>query len=119
MRHLTKDDLFPRIRAKTSDTPPPLTDADMVLREDAEWSKAAKAFTEAKQAADLADAAVAKARDELLVLARHTWEQGAGVSVTRYWKAGNVNYKTVPALQGLDLSQYRGKTREEVRVTIG
>ena len=47
----------------------------------------------------------------------HPREQGAGVAVTRYWKAGNVDYKKVPVFQGLDLSGYRGKAREEVRVT--
>lgn len=101
----------------TSDTPPPLTDADTVLRADTTWVQAAAAFAEARRRADLADAALAKARDELVALACHPREQGAGVTVTRYWKAGNVEYKKVPALQGLDLSSYRGKAREEVRVT--
>ena len=44
-------------------------------------------------------------------------EQGAGVSVTRFWKAGAVNYKAVPELKGVNLEKYRGKLREEVRVT--
>ena len=101
----------------TSDTPPPLTDADTVLREDTAWAQAAGAFAEAKRATDLADAALAKARDELVALACHPKEQGAGVTVTRYWKAGNVSYAKIPALQGLDLSSYRAKAREEVRVT--
>lgn len=100
-----------------TDNPPPLTDADTVLREDAEWTSAAQAFAEAKRAADVADTAMAKARDELVILAIHPREQGSGVSVTRYWKSGNVDYKKIPALQGLDLSCYRGKAREEVRVT--
>ena len=100
-----------------SDTPPPLTDADTVQRSDAAWTAAAQAFAEAKRGADLADAALAKARDELVALACHPREQGAGVTVTRYWKAGNVSYAKIPALQGLDLSSYRGKAREEVRVT--
>lgn len=55
-------------------------------------------------AADLADVAVAQAREALLALAPHPKEQGAGVAVTRYWKAGNVDYKRISALQGLDLS---------------
>lgn len=59
---------------------------------------------------------LAAARDALVALAHHPREQGAGVSVTRYWKASNVAYAKIPALQGLDLSGYRGKTREEVRV---
>jgi hypothetical protein len=39
------------------------------------------------------------------------------VSVTRYWKAGNVDYKRVVELKGVDLERYRGKGREEVRVS--
>ncbi len=60
----------------TSDTPPSLTDADTVLRQDDQWTKAAKAFTEAKRAADLADAGLAKARDELVALGMPS--KGAG-----------------------------------------
>ena len=101
-----------------TDTPPPLTDADTVMREDNDWVAAATAFTQAKQATDLADAAVAQAREALLALALHPKEQGAGVSVTRYWKAGAVNYKVVPELKGVNLENYRGKLREEVRVTL-
>ena len=100
-----------------SDTPPPLTDADTVQRSDSAWTAAAQAFAEAKRATDAADATLAKARDELVALAQHPREQGSGVSVTRYWKAGNVAYAKIPALKGVDLGLYRGKAREEVRVT--
>ncbi len=100
-----------------TDTPPPLTDADTVIRDDADWLAAASAFAQAKAAADLADAAVTQAREALLALARHPKEQGAGVAVTRFWKAGAVNYKAVPELKGVNLEAYRGKLREEVRVT--
>jgi hypothetical protein len=40
------------------------------------------------------------------------------VAVTRFWKAGSVDYKKVVELQGVDLERYRGKAREEVRVTV-
>ena len=100
-----------------SDTPVPLTNADTVMREDAAWTAAAQAFSEAKRATDAADATLAKARDELVALAQHPREQGSGVSVTRYWKAGNVAYAKIPALNDIDLGLYRGKAREEVRVT--
>ena len=52
-----------------------------------------------------------------MALAEHAREQGAGVTVTRFWKAGNVDYKKVIELRGVDLEAYRGKAREEVRVT--
>jgi hypothetical protein len=72
---------------------------------------------QAKQAADAADLALTAARDALVKLAVHPREQGAGVTVTKYWKAGNVAYAKIPALAGVDLNAYRGKSREEVRVT--
>ncbi len=101
-----------------TDTPPPLTDADTVIREDIEWTQAALAFSEAKRLADLADAALAHAREAMVSLADHPREQGSGVTVTRYWKAGNVDYKKIPLLKGLDLSLFRGNAKEEVRVTL-
>jgi putative phage-type endonuclease len=101
-----------------SDTPPPLTDADTVCRDDAAWSVAARAYAEAKSAVESADAVLAQAKEALVALAQHPKEQGAGVSVTRFWKTGNVDYKKVPALKCVDLEPYRGKAREEVRVSI-
>ena len=101
-----------------SDTPPPLTDADTVIRSDAAWAHAADAYAKAKTAAESATEVLEQARTVLVALAVHPREQGAGVSVTRYWKAGNVDYKKVPALKGLDLKAYRGKAREEVRVGV-
>jgi predicted phage-related endonuclease len=100
------------------DSPPPLSDADTVLREDPTWAEAAAAYAAAKQAADAAGEALELSRQELIALAQHAREQGAGVAVTRFWKQGSVQYKTVPALKGLDLDAYRGKSREEVRVTV-
>ncbi|MEI6760117.1 MAG: YqaJ viral recombinase family protein [Betaproteobacteria bacterium] len=102
-----------------SDTPPPLTDADTVQRHDAAWTAAAAAFANAKAAVDSADAVLAQAREALVGLARHPRETGAGVSVTRFWKAGNVAYAKIPALKDIDLNQYRGSSREEVRVSVG
>jgi len=128
LHEISRDESFmERIRAGweafqtylDTDTPPPLTDADTVQRSDTFWKDAATAFASAKQAADAADQALAAARDALVKLAVHPREQGAGVTVTKFWKAGNVDYKKVPALQGLDLSAWRGKSREEVRVTAG
>ncbi len=42
----------------------------------------------------------------------------AGVSVTRFWKAGSVDYKRVVELRGVDLQQYRGRGGEEIRVSV-
>ncbi len=100
-----------------TDTPPPLTDSDTVVREDGAWQAAAAAFAEAKRQADACDAALTAARETLVALAQHPRETGAGVSVTRFWKAGNVAYAKIPELKAVDLNAYRSKAREEVRVT--
>jgi putative phage-type endonuclease len=101
-----------------TDSPPPLADADTVHRDDAQWAEAAQAYALAKQAAVASDEALDRAKEALVALARHPREQGAGVSVTRFWKAGNVDYKKVVELKGVDLEAYRGKAREEVRVSV-
>jgi putative phage-type endonuclease len=104
-------------RFLATDTPPPLLPADTVLREDAAWTEAARAYAIAKRATLVADEALERAREALVVLAGHPREEGAGVAVTRYWKAGNVDYKRITALQGIDVTPYRGAAREEIRVT--
>lgn len=100
-----------------TDTPPPLSDADTAQRVDETWSLAATAYLQAKQQADAMAEQLEATRQALVTLAQHPKEQGAGVTVTRYWKQGNVDYKKVPQLQDLNLNLYRGKARQEVRVT--
>lgn len=101
-----------------TDTPPPLTDSDTVVREDDAWQSAASAFAAAKATSDAADSELTSAREKLVSLARHPKETGAGVSVTRFWKAGAVAYAKVPELKGVELDKYRSNPREEVRVSI-
>jgi putative phage-type endonuclease len=101
------------------DVPPPLSEADTVVRADLAWSAAASAYAAVKREAEAAAERLETARAALVALAVHPRETGAGVAVTRFWKVGNVDYKRVPGLQGVDLSAYRGKAREEVRVNIG
>ena len=101
-----------------SDTPPPLTERDTVERTDPVWQLAAGLYVSAKRKADEATAELEKAKERLVELASHVSESGFGVTVSRYFKQGNVDYKKVPALKGVDLNAYRGAGRQEVRVTI-
>lgn len=101
-----------------TDTAPPMTDQDTKSRSDSDWQQAAEVYINCKSAVDDAQAKADVAKAALLALTTHTRETGFGVSVTRFWKLGNVDYKKVPELRGLGLDQYRGKSREEVRVTI-
>lgn len=102
-----------------ADAPPPLGEADTAVRSDAAWALAARAYVEAKETADVAAERLEAARHVLVKLTHHPKEQGAGVTVTRFWKQGAVDYKKVPQLQGVDLAAFRGKAREEVRISVG
>ena len=101
-----------------TDTPPPLTDRDTVTRTDAAWKLAAGLYLRAKQEADKAAEAVETARERLLGLATHASQSGEGVTVTRFWKQGSVDYKKVPELKGVELDRYRKAGSVEVRVTV-
>lgn len=101
-----------------NDTPPPMTDQDTLTRSDTAWQQAATEYLSSKATSDEAQTKADEAKAKLISLTAHSRESGFGVSVTRYWKQGNVDYKKVPQLQGVNLDDYRGKVREEVRVTV-
>ena len=44
--------------------------------------------------------------------------EGHGVTVTRFFKQGNVDYKKVPELKVVERDRYRAAGRVEVRVTV-
>lgn len=99
------------------DQPPPLTHRDARLRGDEAWKQAAEAYIAAKHLVDEAGDALDGAKERLIALARHPSESGFGVTVTRYWKKGAVDYKRIPQLKGADLEQYRTPGKEEVRIS--
>jgi len=103
----------------STDTPPPLSERDKVVRSDAEWQTAAAQYAQLKAEAELLAGRLDAAKEALIGLAKHPSEAGFGVAVTHYWKAGNVDYKKVPELASVDLDAYRQKGRWETRVTVG
>jgi hypothetical protein len=91
---------------------------DTQERDDPEWLSAAAAYLELRTEYEAQGTRLDEAKSQLMRLTSHAREQGGGVSVTRLWRRGNVEYKRVPELAGVDLEQYRSTAREEVRVTI-
>jgi putative phage-type endonuclease len=100
-----------------TDTPPPPSDKDKVSRLDPPWQAAAQNYLTLKAESDAVAEKLDAAKAALVDLAKHPSETGSGVTVTRFWKQGSVDYKKVPELAGVELERYRGKAREEVRVT--
>lgn len=101
-----------------NDTPPPLTESDTVIRDDPAWAEVAESYRGWKSVVDEAQAKADAAKAKLITMTDHSKESGCGVTVTRYWKQGSIDYKRIPELLGVDLEQYRGKAREEIRVSV-
>ena len=89
------------------------------MQEDTVWQAAAESYLQLKAEAEALTTRLDKAKEALVALAQHPSEAGFGVSVTRFWKQGSVDYKQVPELQGVDLEPYRKKGGFETRVTVG
>jgi hypothetical protein len=88
----------------------------MQERTDTQWSRAASSWKKTKAAYDDAIYKLAKARKKLLELAEETSCHGSGVSATRYYKAGSVDYPSIPELKTINLDAYRKAGRWEWRV---
>jgi putative phage-type endonuclease len=100
-----------------TDTPPELSAKDTLTREDTQWAAAARAYKLAKEDLRLAQASAEAARKALIGLTDHPRVTGAGVTVTRYWQDGHVNYAAVPELKGVQLDQYRAPKSQQVKIT--
>jgi len=101
-----------------TDQPPLLTERDTVERLDPDWRLAAERVINAKRFADAAAGELEAAKRALIALTTHPSERGAGVTVTRYWRAGSIDLKQIPQLAEVDLERFRAPGREEVRVTV-
>ena len=106
------------MRCIESDSPPPLCERDKVVRSDSAWQAAAETYVRVKAEAEASAARLDEAKAALVGLAQHPAESGFGVSVTRFWKQGAVDYKKVPELAGVDLEAYRRKGGVEVRIVV-
>jgi putative phage-type endonuclease len=117
---------WPRIRAGwdefmayvASRSPPPLTKDDVRERSDPDWLEAAAVYLETKLFTDQARRALEEAKERLVALTSHTRESGGGLVVTRFCRAGAIDYSKVAELAGIDLEPYRAAPKEEVRVAL-
>jgi hypothetical protein len=87
------------------------------VRIDGPWTRAAAAWLKAHEAHEKTKLTLEKKRWALTKLAGDSSASGAGVSVTRYFRAGTINYGSIPELAGVALDAYRKPGSWEVRVT--
>lgn len=100
-----------------TDTPPPLTERDVIERRDEEWRDAVSAWKEAKRTLEAATAAEKEAKAALQKLAGKQNVQGCGVKVSYYHVSGGTDYAKAAKDAGIDLSAYEKKGRWQYRIT--
>jgi len=96
----------------------PYLEEPVVEHTDQKWADAAASYKAACDAEAAAKLVKDAARKNLIELADKKKSRGAGVSVTPFEKKGNVDYKKVPELKGVDLEQYRAKSTLQYRLTV-
>ena len=106
------------MKCVASDTPPPMTDGDTVIRTDEAWVEAAQQYIALSAQADEVGDRLVEAKKRLPGLAEHASEQGAGVAVSTYWKTGTVDYKKLVQTLKIDVEPYRGPARQETRISF-
>ena len=96
-----------------SKTPPPLSERDYALKDDANWNDAANEWRELSSYIESLTEKKEMLREQLIVLANGQSSKGAGIRLTRSMSKGLVNYKKIPELIGVDLEAYRNPPIEK------
>jgi len=90
----------------------------IVHRDDFAWSEITERLKYAHHQLKTWGDAYDSAKKELIELAKTKSSEGFGVRLTYSVRKGNVQYKDIPALKGLDLEQFRGKHSEVWTVNV-
>jgi putative phage-type endonuclease len=102
-----------------SNTPPPLTEQEVMERTDREWLEAAELYRAAEAKVVEHTAQKEAARQLLDQLAGPAVRvAGGGITLTRYTMEGRVDYRAIPELRGVNLDQYRKKGTAAFRISV-
>lgn len=90
-------------------TPPPLTERDYMCVSDVTLTELVRSWLQAKRHADQYTAEMERLKELITKDLPHSRVLCDGVRISTVTRKGNINYKNVPELSGVDLEQYRGK----------
>lgn len=97
--------------------PPDLLDKDYVQMSDPDWDFDEYAYLNAKKLRENWEKEEEQCRQRLIEKAQGRCCKGHQISVTRYFRKGNVDYKSLPMLQNVDLEPYRKSPSEIWKIT--
>lgn len=94
----------------------PIQETNYELKSDEKWREVSEQWKSAKIYLNLYESIEKKLRDQLIVLSQNKSCRGNGVSVCKFVRQGNIDYKSIPILEGMDFSNYRKKPQEQWRI---
>ncbi len=97
--------------------PPKLTERDYVERTDELWVNTAEAWLKIQNELEDLKALEEDLRETLVHLSGKTNSTGCGIKISRVLRKGNIDYKRIPELQGVDVELYRKPTTECWRIS--
>lgn len=100
-------------------TPPELSDKDCILIEDAIFEADEQEYVELEKKKKDIEARLNELKSVFEErLGQYGSVEGKFLKMTRVNRKGNVNYKNIPELQGVDLEPYRGDNSVYMKVTV-
>jgi putative phage-type endonuclease len=102
-----------------SKTPPELVDADYRSIVGEPFKEAVKAYKDAQEASKRAERDLDVAKEQLLSHVAKTGSfKGEGVTITRFFSKGSIEYGKIEALKGIDLEPYRKSPVAKTLITL-
>lgn len=97
--------------------PPPLMNKDITPRDDLEWNQTAYELSNMRALRKKYAREEEVLEKRLIEMSGGKSCKGGGVQVSRYIRKGNVDYTSIPELQGRDLEEFRKPPIESWRIT--
>lgn len=101
-----------------SKKPPEMTERDFHKPRDKELSDLCKQWSQLYTLEKDLSVKLEAIREQIIAKTTHARTLCGGVKVVKFSQKGNVNYKAIPELKGIDLEQYRGKPIQKTIVSL-
>jgi len=98
--------------------PPELCERDYQIREDDEWKKLARQYTECQKLHSEIEKDMESIKKELIKISKGKNSKGSGITFSSCVKKGSIDYKKIPEIRDLNLEIYRKPPTQYYRISI-
>jgi putative phage-type endonuclease len=98
-------------------TEPPLTDRDIIQRDDIEWLRTASEYTDIQKKIRQMELQEIELKQKLMELSNGMNCKGGGIKLLKIARKGNVDYSAIPGIKEMDLELYRKPASSYVKIS--